>query len=101
MKEVEHYIIALIILIITAIGKALDEMKKKNVHTKLGIATSLLLSIIGGIISGMLSQVYIETLQIQWVCVSVGAWLGGKMLDKVADAFDKKLSLILNNNKNE
>lgn len=95
----EYYVIAGAFLISTAVTKTLDKMYKKEVITTLGIATSLMFSIIGGVIAGFLASVYIETVQLQWVSIAAGSWMGERLLDSIADALDEKIDLIFNKHK--
>ena len=101
MKNWEYYIIGASFLVLTAIGKALDKLRKKEISGKLGIATSFVCSIIGGAIAGMIASVYIETIQIQWICIAAGSWMGERMLDVVAEALENKIELIFKHKKNE
>lgn len=86
------------LLVLVAIGKTLKKYAKKEAVGKIGIFSSLIFSLIGGILSGMLSSVYIDTLQIQWVFIAGGAWMGERLLDAVASSIESKIDLIFNKN---
>ena len=101
MKNWEYYSIAGGFLVLTAVGKTLDKLRKKEINEKLGVISSLILSLIGGTIAGMVSTVYIETIQIQWIFIAAGSWMGEKLLDVVADALEDKIELIFKNKSDE
>ena len=101
MKELEYYIVAGSFLLLTAIGKTLDKLSKKEIVGTLSIASSLIFSIIGGTIAGMIASVYIETIQLQWIAIAAGAWMGERVLDVVADALEDKITLIFKKQKKD
>ena len=101
MKDLEYFIIAGFFLVLTSVGKTLDKLSKKEITGKLGIFTSLIYSLIGGISAGMIASVYIETTQLQWVCIAGGSWMGEKLLDAIVDALEDKIELIFKNKKDE
>ena len=100
-EDLDFYIIAGSFLLITAVGKTLDKLRKKEITEKIGIFSSLILSLIGGSIAGMIASVYVETPQLQWICIAGGSWMGERVLDVVADAFEDKINLIFKNKNDE
>ena len=96
-----NFLIALGVLLLVASGKAIDKFVKNEAIGKLGLVSSFIFSIIGGTLAGMLSTVYIETLQIQWVFIAGGAWMGERLLDAIATSVESKIDAIFKNNKNE
>lgn len=94
MKDWEYYLIAGSFLILTAVGKTLDKMRKKEITERLGVISSLIFSLIGGSIAGMIATVYIETVQIQWIFIAGGSWMGERILETIADALEDKIDLI-------
>lgn len=96
MKDWKYFLIAGTFLILTSTGKTLDNVVKKKVQGKLEIITSLFYCILGGSIAGVIAWVHIETVQIQWVCISVGSFMGERLLERVAEAFEEKIDLIFN-----
>ena len=100
-ENLDFYIVAGLFLLTTAIGKTLDMLRKKEIVGKLGIISSLIFSIIGGTIAGMIATVYIETAQLQWISIAGGAWMGERVLEVVAEALEDKIDLIFKHNKNE
>jgi len=101
MKELEYYIVAGSFLLLTAIGKTLEKLSKKEIVGTLGIMSSLIFSIIGGTIAGMIASVYVETVQLQWIIIAAGAWMGEKVLDVIADALEDKITLIFKKQKKD
>lgn len=101
MKDWKYYVIAGSFLILTATGKTLDNIVKKKITGKLAIMSSLLYSIIGGTIAGFIASVYIDTIQIQWVLIAGGSWMGERVLDVVADAMEEKIDLIFKKKNDE
>lgn len=101
MKNWEYYSIAGAFLILTAVGKTLDKLRKKEISEKLGVISSLIFSLIGGTIAGMVATVYIETIQLQWISIAAGAWMGERMLEAIADALEDKIELIFKNKSDE
>jgi len=93
-QQMQYYIIAGAFLFLTAIGRTLDKLSKGEISGKLAFTVSFLFSIIGGIIAGMIASVYIETIQLQWIFIAAGAWMGERVLDVVADALEDKITLI-------
>lgn len=94
MKDYPYYLIAAGLLILVSVGKTLDKFIKKEAVGKLGVVSSLVFSLIGGTLAGMLSSVYIETVQIQWVFIAGGAWMGERVLDAIATSIESKIDLI-------
>ena len=101
IKDFQYYIVGGLFLLLTAVGKALEKLRKKEISTTVDIASSLIFSIIGGSIAGMIASVYIETVQIEWIMIAGGAWMGERVLDAVADALEDKIDLIFKKKKDE
>jgi predicted alpha/beta-hydrolase family hydrolase len=101
MKDIQYFIIAGSLLLITAIGKALEKYRKKEIQNTIDVASSLIFSIIGGSIAGMIASVYIDTIQIQWILIAGGAWMGERILDAVADALESKIDIIFKRKNDE
>jgi hypothetical protein len=101
MKDIQYFIIAGSLLLITAIGKALEKYRKKEIKSTIDVMSSLVFSIIGGSIAGMIASVYIETVQLQWIMIAGGAWMGERVLDAVAAALESKIDLIFKRKKDE
>ena len=100
-KDMQYYIIGGAILILTAVGKALEKLRKKEISSTIDIVSSLVFSLIGGSIAGMIASVYIETLQMQWIMIAGGSWMGERVLDSVADALEDKIDMIFKRKKDE
>ena len=49
----------------------------------------------------MVASVYIETIQIQWICIAGGSWMGERILEAIADALEDKIDLIFKNKDDE
>ena len=101
MKDWEYYTVAASFLVLTAVGKTLDKLRKKEITERLGVISSLIFSVIGGSIAGMVASVYIETIQIQWICIAGGSWMGERILEAIADALEDKIDLIFKNKDDE
>lgn len=100
-EDIEFYAVAGSFLLVTAIGKTLDKLRKKEITEKLGVISSLVFSLIGGTIAGMIATVYIETVQLQWISIAGGAWMGERVLDVVAEALEDKIELIFKKKEDE
>ena len=100
-ENLEYYLISIVLLLLTAGGKTLDKLRKKEIEGKLGVISSLIFSILGGVIAGMIANVYIETIQIQWVCIAGGSWMGERILEVVGDSIEDKINMIFKNDKDE
>lgn len=101
MKSWEYYSVGALFLLLTAIGKTLDKFRRKEIAGKIAVFSTLIFSVIGGLIAGAISTVYIETVQLQWVCIAGGSWMGEKILEVIAEAFEDKINAIFKNSKNE
>lgn len=99
MKEWKYFAVSGGFLLLVSVGKVLDKWRKKEITKKIGIASSFVFSIIGGLLAGMLANVYIEKEQIQWIVIAGGAWMGEKLLETVADAINEKINLIFKTKK--
>ena len=86
-------LIASILLIMTAIARTLKNTYDKKVTGKLGVAMSLSVNIVGGIMLGLLVSIYTDDTKWQMLGTSIGAWSGEKSLDLITDLISEKLNL--------
>lgn len=101
MKDFEYYIIAILLLLVTSTGRTLDRIMKKEIKGKIGIISSFIFSLIGGSIAGMIASVYVEVIQMQWISIAAGSWMGERLLDSVAGALGDKIDMIFKSKNNE
>lgn len=94
-KGLKYYLILAFFLMLISAGKVLDKIRRKETAGKIGIVSSFIFSLIGGILAGMIADVYIEKVQIQWVFIAGGAWMGEKFLDTIAHVIEEKINKIL------
>lgn len=85
--------IASVLLVATATARTLKNAYEKKVTGKLGIAMSLSVNIIGGVMLGLLVSIYTDEPRWQMLAASVGAWSGEKSLDFITDIIQEKLNI--------
>ncbi|MFD2824785.1 hypothetical protein ACFS5M_13970 [Lacinutrix iliipiscaria] len=86
------------LLVLTAFARTLKNTYEKKVSGKLGIAMSLLVNIVGGIMLGLLASIYTEDYKWQILATSIGAWSGERSLDLITDLLQEKFNIKKNDN---
>ena len=86
-------IIASVLLICTAIARTLKNAYEKKITGKLGVAMSLSVNIIGGVMLGLLVSIYTDEPKWQMLATSIGAWSGEKSLDLITDTLHERFNL--------
>ena len=101
MKDYWYYIIGSGLILLVSAGKAIDRFYKDRTIGKIGVISSLVFSLIGGVLAGLLSTVYIEVVQLQWVFIAGGAWMGERILQAIGALVESKIDLIFKSNQND
>lgn len=86
-------LVASLLLIGTSVARTLKNAHDKTINGKLGIAMSLSVSIIAGIMLGLLISIYTDDPKWQMLATSIGAWSGEKSLDFITNYIHEKFNI--------
>jgi len=98
MNDKIFLIIAGSILIGTAIARTLKNTYDKTIRGRLGIFSTFFVSLVGGILLGLLVSIYTDEQKWQWIAASIGSWGGERTLEIITDFIHDKF---LNTKKDE
>jgi len=90
-KDKIFYYVALGMLALGTVASAFAKYNKGDLKGRLPWMTSIIVSLFSGILGGLISSSLTENDKIQWISVSLFAWLGEHGIDAIKETYINKI----------